>query len=459
MIIPHGGGGGEEEEVETDILQYYVDEILQTTRTSSIVSSSTSSFQQKQNQVRWMVDQLTPSQQQVAAECSFSYWKFFHHHHHHHQQERLSFSCDATVLRQACASREAARHLEGVSTKEKALELLKATLQHHMEYQTTRYRTCMTKKATTTTTTASTTNKEIEEELPQRIHNEINDNQTLLLRGFDQDGHAILFAFPRRQNLGRQVETAFVDTILYSMERACAATEYHTRGRKEKVVVVIDTTQGSVSPPSIHAAKQCVQILQNYYPERLYKLLVWNPPLVLYTLYQCIKPFLDPATAAKFIFCKGDRQIRETMSQLLHNHNNNNNNSNNNNVSSQFWDMSQIDCHRYLYDIPFHLSYHTDTDTSIRTIPKSQSTTTVGNDRCISYRDSTTISSSLLSSSLSSQNGTSTIPVYTRTLAVGELQQRQQQQHQTKNRHGGEEKVDETDQVQYQVVKLTTVIA
>ncbi|KAG7363900.1 CRAL/TRIO domain containing protein [Nitzschia inconspicua] len=355
-------------ETPLDILEYYASEYNHN-KNNKNNNTTNKSNSNRQTEARWMIDQLSLEQQQVAAERNFSYWDW-------DRNTNTTSTTTATtnttttsmIFRKASAMQEALRHLEGISTKEMALDLLKATIQFHMDHQTTRYRTCFH-------TPSSKERPNVSVSLQQRIQTEIKHNQLFLIRGHDKDGHAILFAYPRRQNENHNSSSggatddddAFVDTIVYMMERACAATEYYTRGRKDKVVVVIDT-QGSVSPPSIQAAKRCVQILQTYYPGRLLQLVIWNPPFVLNALHKCIKPFLDPDTASKFVFCKGQGQIQHTMNQLFtlvssssQKHNNNNNNkehdNDNEDAAPLFWNVSNVDFDVLLYKVPFYRAY------------------------------------------------------------------------------------------------------
>jgi CRAL/TRIO domain len=259
--------------------------------------------------------------------------------------------------------------------------------------------------------------------LQQRLHTEMKENQAFVTRGYDTDGHAILFAFSRKQNSGNDADLAFVDAIVYAMERACAATEYHTNGRKDKVVVVIDT-QASASPPSLQATKRCAQILQTYYPGRLLKLVVWNPPFVLHALHKCIKPFLDPETASKFVFCKGERQVRDTMDKVL----------GRGDPSSQFWEVREVDCDHFLNQVPFHSSYcENKQHTAATSAASSRTSSETELQDCPQVGDP-------------SAGPTTAINVNARTLAVGELL----------HRPGVNEHEDED---QYHVVKLTRVVA
>jgi hypothetical protein len=152
-------------------------------------------------------------------------------------------------------------------------------------------------------------------------------------------------------------------------------------------------------------------------------------------LHKCIKPFLDPETAAKFVFCKGDRQVRETMGQLL-----DGNNHHDDNMSSKLWhDLAQVDCDRFLYHVPFHLPYPNEKDQDKESVRTLHDTKRKG---VISH----------LENNSSRIDDLFAVSVNARTLAIGVWQQN--------NVPGGDVDDDEEeDEDRYQVVKLTQVMA
>jgi hypothetical protein len=113
-------------------------------------------------------------------------------------------------------------------------------------------------------------------------------------------------------------DEAFVLSVLYLMERAIASTEYFTLGKEEKIIVVLDFGQfsSSLSPP-LSAVKKVAKILQYRYTERLFKMIIIDPPFWMRATYSVIKPFLDPVTTAKFILAAGDRAKHDAVSILI----------------------------------------------------------------------------------------------------------------------------------------------
>jgi hypothetical protein len=65
---------------------------------------------------------------------------------------------------------------------------------------------------------------------------------------------------------------------------------------------------------TLHLLKQCFYIDNNYYPERLGQMFVVNPPMIFPTIWNIVKPWLDPVTQTKvFVIRKGP----ETATTLL----------------------------------------------------------------------------------------------------------------------------------------------
>jgi CRAL/TRIO domain len=316
---------------------------------------------------------------ETVAETSYAYW----YYRRNYKQNEVNDSSLVTELlkqyRRAAAVREASRHLEG-ETFDDAVTNLKKTIEFHSTHQTTTYRDCcsmtttsMTKTSNNLDNTTSTTDSVssvtssstadnngtaisaakvanlvlLRDQRRTRIQQELTSAQTYCVRGHDREDRAVIFAYPRKVSGGD--DESFVDTIVYTMERAVACSEYTSGGKQEKIVCVLDS-RGSASP-SMKACKEAVNILQNHYPGRLKNLIILNPPFVLMTIYNMIKPFLDPDTRSKFIIVKSDKQKIAEISKLV-------------DVSQAMPAMlpggqltSDVDPKMYLFNIPFHRLY------------------------------------------------------------------------------------------------------
>jgi hypothetical protein len=58
--------------------------------------------------------------------------------------------------------------------------------------------------------------------------------------------------------------------------------------------------------PPMSTNRWTINILQNHYPERLYKAYILHPGFFFKTFLQVIRPFLDPVTRDKIVICGGN---------------------------------------------------------------------------------------------------------------------------------------------------------
>ncbi len=65
----------------------------------------------------------------------------------------------------------------------------------------------------------------------------------------------------------------------------------------ERLVILVDFKDFGVSNLDYSFLKMGISALQSYYPERLGKLVLLNPPFIFKTVWPVIKPWLHPNTA------------------------------------------------------------------------------------------------------------------------------------------------------------------
>jgi hypothetical protein len=153
------------------------------------------------------------------------------------------------------------------------------------------------------------------EQCRARIERDLK-HQLGVVRGQDIEGHAVLIYYSRAT--AAIDDDSFVWSLLYLMERALATTEYTSMGRLEKISVVLDFGNFAASlAPSWNAMQRATTSLQYYYPERLKRLIIIDPPFWMRTTYNMLKPFLDPETKLKFIMVSGDQQKIECLKQVI----------------------------------------------------------------------------------------------------------------------------------------------
>jgi len=70
-----------------------------------------------------------------------------------------------------------------------------------------------------------------------------------------------------------------------------------------------------LTSPPLHVAQSFLNILGNHYPERLGMAILQDAPLIWWPVFNVIKPFIDPVTAAKIKFL--DKKQRDKLAELV----------------------------------------------------------------------------------------------------------------------------------------------
>ncbi len=294
---------------------------------------------------RWLTEQLSEEEQEVAAKCSYAYWFLST------QQD----SPMAQSVRFATAQREAYRHRNCADSREEVLKLLKATIEFHTTNKSWLYRTCMTTNDGVSNATESLDDVFLSQKRKDRIYDEMANYQTNVVRGHDKEGRSIFFAYPRKLagKPDSESEQAFVDSVIYTLERTLAITEFRTIGRQDELFCVLDTKGGSCPP--FKTLQAAVGVLQQFYPNRLKHCVVLNAPYILGGIWKMLKPFLDPTTASKFVFPSSRSKGKgkpSPIDELVD--------------ESQAMDVlmpgrgrlpSDVDVDHFLYRVPYHSLY------------------------------------------------------------------------------------------------------
>lgn len=145
-------------------------------------------------------------------------------------------------------------------------------------------------------------------------------------RGFDKDGHPILYMKPKNENT--RSHDGNLKHIIYQMERIVNTMQTRREDRTarrelgetipttddnndEKIVLLIDFDGYSMfNSPPMKTSKETLNILQNHYPERLSCALCVRPPFIFNAFYNAIYPFIDTVTREK-ICMVSDSEIKK----------------------------------------------------------------------------------------------------------------------------------------------------
>jgi hypothetical protein len=165
------------------------------------------------------------------------------------------------------------------------------------------------------------------------------DTGKIYIRGYTTDGRAIMYMRPARENTNH--EDGNMKHLVWNLEKAIACTKRrsleiiqsnnksssnsnvddHTMHRriqepKEKVVLLIDYTNFKLSnAPPLSTSRLTLDILQKHYPERMQCAYLLHTPFFFNAFWTIIKPFIDPVTKEKIIFCNTAKGL-----QQLYNH-------------------------------------------------------------------------------------------------------------------------------------------
>lgn len=134
------------------------------------------------------------------------------------------------------------------------------------------------------------------------LRKEAETGKMFVLPRPSRDGRAVIVMRPGLENTS---DAAGQMTYLaYTLERAAAvAKEGNGDG---KFIIICDYAAGNFTlrnSPSLSTTKATLAMLQDHYPERLGKSLLFDAPSFFYATFRVVKPFIDPVTAEKIAWC------------------------------------------------------------------------------------------------------------------------------------------------------------
>jgi len=248
---------------------------------------------------------LSSDELDVAASTSYTYWWLTKQKDHGLSDEYMR---DA---RQQMAMRECKRHCigEGGDFK-RTLSAVKEAIQYRLQYDIDSVRACTefandpTYPPSMTTRLLTTNNNPVSlNELKAMILDELANKQAMVVRGYGKEQHAIVYKHPRTVPTKETDEHAFILANLYVAERAVAATEYITKGRKEKLIVIFNFVgYDSANAPPSRLEPIFAKLMRRAYPERLERFFFLEPSFWLRLVYNIIYPFLGYETRKKITF-------------------------------------------------------------------------------------------------------------------------------------------------------------
>ncbi|CAL1389249.1 unnamed protein product [Linum trigynum] len=140
------------------------------------------------------------------------------------------------------------------------------------------------------------------------IGNEMEQNK-MFLQGTDRQGRPVALVFGARhfQNkIGGLDE--FKRYIVYAFDKLFA----RMGGGQEKFVVIGDLEGWGYANSDIRGYLAALNILQDYYPERLGKLFIVHVPYVFMAVWKVVCPFIDTNTRKKIVFVE-NKNLKSTL--------------------------------------------------------------------------------------------------------------------------------------------------
>jgi len=132
------------------------------------------------------------------------------------------------------------------------------------------------------------------------------------MAGVDRTGRPVMLAFPARHFSANRDMATFKRFIAYLLDSICARIP---RGQ-EKFLVVVDLKGWGYANCDVRAYIAAIEIMQNYYPERLGKALMIHVPYLFMKAWKMVQPFIDANTKDKFVFVD-DKKLEETLRREL----------------------------------------------------------------------------------------------------------------------------------------------
>lgn len=129
----------------------------------------------------------------------------------------------------------------------------------------------------------------------------------LYIRNHDKEKRAIMYMYPARENTNHPKNN--IMHLVYQIERAIACTE---KNGLEKMVIIMDFENWTMKNQApMEVTKKTIHILQECYVERMSKVFITNAPVIFRAFWSIVKPFLDPVTKSKVVFCSNKKGIQK----------------------------------------------------------------------------------------------------------------------------------------------------
>ncbi|KAM0830789.1 hypothetical protein ACQ4PT_065974 [Festuca glaucescens] len=139
------------------------------------------------------------------------------------------------------------------------------------------------------------------------VRNELVQDK-LYVQGFDKVGRPMIYLFGARHLPAKRDLEEFRRYVIYILDNTCTMLS----AGQEKFAAVVDLKGWGYANCDIRAKLAALDIMQNYYPERLGRVLLIHVPYVFMAAWKMVYPFIDDNTKKKFVFV-ADRDLDTTL--------------------------------------------------------------------------------------------------------------------------------------------------
>lgn len=141
----------------------------------------------------------------------------------------------------------------------------------------------------------------------EEVKNELQQEK-LYMQGFDKMGRPIALVFGAKHFSSKRNLDEFKRYVIYVLEKLCASMP---RGQ-EMFLAIADIEGWGYSNSDIRAYIAALEIMQNYYPERLGKVFFIHVPYLFMKVWKIVSPLIDKNTKKKFVFVE-DKDLKTTL--------------------------------------------------------------------------------------------------------------------------------------------------
>lgn len=138
--------------------------------------------------------------------------------------------------------------------------------------------------------------------------------EKLYMQGFDKLGRPMMYLVGARHFPSKRDLDEFKRYVIYVLDNTCTRLP----SGREKFAAVADLKGWGYSNCDIRAYVAALDIMQNYYPERLGRVFLIHVPYVFMAAWKIVYPFIDDNTKKKFVFVSDkdlDRTLRDAIDE------------------------------------------------------------------------------------------------------------------------------------------------